>query len=168
MPSTLTACRDILRIISGTFTAETIDKLSRRHAMIGILATWLVGIGRYWDAPRASLAQYLGLGSLCYVVVLSTLLWLIVAPIHPHRWQWRKVFIFTTCTAPPAALYAIPVERFLHLDTAITINIYFLAIVAVWRVILYALLLHRYAQLNAGRLIVGLFCPLALIVTTLA
>ena len=36
----------------------------------------------------------------------------------------------------PALLYAIPVERFVDLKTAQSINVWFLAVVAVWRVAL--------------------------------
>jgi hypothetical protein len=43
----------------------------------GLVCTWLAGIGRYWDNPRAELWQWLGFGSLVYVFILAGLLWLI-------------------------------------------------------------------------------------------
>src|SRR3712207_7552248 len=42
----------------------------------GLACTWLVGVGRYWDNPRASLLQHLGVGSVVYVFALALLLWL--------------------------------------------------------------------------------------------
>ncbi len=47
-------------------------------------------------------------------------------------------------TAPPALLYAIPVERFFDAATARNINTGFLAFVAAWRVALLAFYLMRW------------------------
>ena len=71
-------------------------------------------------------------------------------------------------TSPPAILYAIPVERFSTLDTAQTINVWFLAIVAAWRVILLFLYLSRSARLSSGIVIIAALLPLVLIVNALA
>lgn len=111
-----------------------------------LVVTWIVGIGRYWDHPAAALWQYFGLGSVAYVFCLSALLFLIVWPLRPANWEFRGVLVFVGLTSLPAALYAVPVERFLDLDVAKAINAWFLAIVAAWRV---ALLL-RYLHVSAG------------------
>ena len=71
-------------------------------------------------------------------------------------------------TSPPALLYAVPVERFFTLGTAQTINVWFLAIVAAWRVALLFLYLRRSAGLGRIATIVATFLPLVLIVTVLA
>ena len=74
---------------------------------------------------------------------------------------------FVTLTSPPAILYAIPVERFLDLQTAQAVNVQFLAFVAVWRVAMLAFYLRRLAQLPWYSLIVATLLPLAIIVTVL-
>ena len=53
----------------------------------GFLTAWLAGIGRYWDNPRAELWQYLGLGSVIYIVVLAFMLWAIIKPLGLRNWN---------------------------------------------------------------------------------
>ena len=113
----------------------------------GLFVTWLAGIGRYWDHPNANWWQYAGLGSVAYVFVLGTFLWLIVAPLRPRNWSFIGVLIFVTLTSLPALLYAIPVEKFMSLQAAQTANVIFLAIVASWRVALLIVFLRRSAGL---------------------
>ena len=135
--------------------------------VFGLFFTWLAGIGRYWDNPRAEWWQYLGLGSVVYVFVLALIIWLLLAPIRPKNWSYRNVLLFITLTAPPAIIYAIPVERFMTRDNAVSANMWFLAIVATWRVGLYASFLWRTAGLSGGGVIVGTLLPLAIIVVSL-
>ncbi len=132
------------------------------------MLTWLVGMGRYWDNPRALPLQHAGVGSLAYVVVLTVLLWLIGAPLRPVRWSLRNLFTFVTLTSAPGLLYALPVERWLAPDAARTTNLCFLAVVAAWRVVLYARYLGGYAQFAPGPRAVQLLLPLTLIVSALA
>ena len=153
-----------------TFRETRID-LSRHQTaflVFAVIATWLAGIGRYWDHPNAYWWQYAGLGSVAYIAVLSLLLWLLILPLHPKHWSYLNVLIFVGLTAPPAWLYAVPVERFMPLELATTLNMLFLLIVAVWRVALYGLFLRRAADLSGLAWVVALFLPLALIVTALA
>jgi len=133
----------------------------------GLVVTWLAGIGRYWDNPRAELWQLAGLGSVAYVLVLSLLLWLLIAPLRPQHWSFRNVLLFVTLTSPPALLYAIPVERFTSMDTAASLNAGFLAVVAVWRLALYAVFLKRVGQLSAFAVVISTLLPMALIVFAL-
>ena len=158
----------IVRIL--TFRADTRDYecLDPRYLVLGLAFTWLVGIGRYWDHPRVEGLQRLGLGSVAYVFALSALLWLVGLGIKPARWGYLNVLTFVTLTAPPGLLYAIPVERFLSPEAARTVNLAFLAVVATWRVSLYATYLRRYAVLPVGPLVVQLLLPLTFIVTALA
>ena len=153
-----------------TFRETRID-LSRHQTaflVFAVIATWLAGIGRYWDHPNAYWWQYAGLGSLAYIVVLSLLLWLLVLPLRPKRWSYLIVLTFVGLTAPPAWLYAVPVERFMSLDLAATVNMLFLLVVAVWRVALYGVFLNRAAGLSGLAWVAALFLPLTLIVTALA
>jgi hypothetical protein len=154
----------IARVLSGRFSAEDVENTGRAHLAVGLAFTWLAGIGRYWDSPRADTLQHLGLGSVAYVLVLSAFLWLLLLPLRPERWSYVKILTFVCAVAPPALLYAIPVERFMSLGAARSVNVWFLAIVATWRVALYAVFLFRYAGFRYLRLLVGALLPLVIIV----
>ncbi len=141
--------------------------LFNHYLAFGLLVTWLCGVGRYWDNPRADLWQTLGLGSVVYVFFLALVLWGIIHPLKPQNWSYRGVLLFVTLTSPPALLYAIPVERVFSLQTAQTINVWFLAVVAAWRVVLLYLYLKRSAKLSGFTIFVACFLPLTLIVSAL-
>lgn len=140
---------------------------ARAYLLIGLLTTWLAGVGRYWDNPRAVLWQYLGLGSVAYVFVLAFLLYFMLMPLKPKNWSYQNVLLFITLTAPPAILYAIPVERFMPLAQAAATNAWFLGVVALWRVALYAWFLRAMCGLKGLTHIVALLLPLTLIVFAL-
>ena len=159
--------RFIGRVLTGRFTADDVASVGRAHLIVGLVFAWLAGIGRYWDNPRAHLLQKLGLGSVIYVFVLAAFLWLLLWPLRPARWSFLNVAAFIAAVAPPALLYAIPVERFLPLPTARSINFWFLAVVATWRVVLYVLFLWRAAELRWIRLISAATLPLTVIVVAL-
>ncbi len=129
--------------------------------------TWLAGLGRYWDHQSAQWWQCAGLGSLAYVFVLSALLWLIGLPVRPRGWSYSGVLLFVCMTSPPALLYAIPVERMIPLDAAQSVNFWFLAVVAAWRVALLLRFLAVPCGLGAAALILALV-PLACIVVALS
>ncbi|MBL4898869.1 MAG: hypothetical protein COC04_02130 [Gammaproteobacteria bacterium] len=137
------------------------------YLAFGLFFTWAAGVGRYWDNPRADLWQYLGLGSVGYIFVLAFLIWIINIPLKPHNWNYKNVLVFISLTSPPALLYAIPVERFLDLELAQKANVWFLAIVASWRVGLLGVFLNRSARLSGIAIIVGTLLPLVLIVSGL-
>lgn len=110
--------------------------------------TWAVGVGRYWDHPSAETWQYLGIGSVAYILILSSLIYLLVWPLRPKNWEYRGVLIFVGLTSLPAILYAIPVEKFFGLEIAQQINAGFLGVVAIWRVALFLRYLLTYAKLH--------------------
>ena len=153
-----------------TFRESRINLSRHRVSFLtfALIATWLAGVGRYWDHPNAYWWQYAGLGSIAYIGILSLLLWLLARPLRPKRWSYLTVLIFVGLTAPPAWLYAIPVERFMSLEIATTVNMLFLGVVAIWRVALYGVFLRRVADLSGLAWVSALFLPLALIVTVLA
>lgn len=163
-----TIAHDTWRVLTFRSPSAAIAQAWPRYLAFGLICTWIAGIGRHWDNPRAELWQLLGLGSLAYVVVLALLIWLIMIPLRPQRWSYRNVLIFICLTSPPAWLYAIPVERFLTLEAAQTANIAFLAVVATWRVALLVWFLRSIAQLTVARIVVGTLLPLSLIVVTLS
>jgi len=137
------------------------------YLAFGILFTWLCGIGRYWDNPRADLWQYLGLGSVIYIFVLALIVWLVLLPLKPHQWNYKNVLLFISLTSPPAILYAIPIEKYMSLESAQLANVWFLAIVAIWRVLLFFKYLKNSAKLSGLCVFVATLLPLTLIVALL-
>ena len=138
------------------------------YLAFSLCLAWLAGIGRYWDSATATLGQHLGLGSVGYVFAFAGLLWLVAAPLAPRNCSYRTVLLFVVLTAPPALLYAVPVERFLAPATAHAINVAFLAIVALWRVALLFVFLRRGAGLSGFAILIAGLLPLALIVDGLS
>jgi len=153
-----------------TFRAPSAAMRQHRggYLALGLLVTWLAGVGRYWDSPNALPWQYAGLSSLSYVFLLALVIWAVILPLGARNWSYRNVLLFVTLTVPPALLYAIPVELFLPLSAAHGINSAFLAIVASWRVTLLAGFLVRVAGLGGFTLAVGLLTPLAITVDVIA
>lgn len=160
--------RDVFRLLTFRQPSAEIARRPGAYLALGFFFTLLAGMGRYWDNPRAHLWQKLGLGSVVYTFVLAAILWGLVRPLRPARWSYRNVLTFVTLTAPPALLYAIPVERFFVRQMAEDVNVAFLAIVAAWRVALLVLFLRRVAALSPLAVGVSATLPLTLIVGALA
>lgn len=151
-----------------TFRSFKLDtSILNWYLAFGIGFTWVCGIGRYWDNPKADLWQFFGLGSVVYVFFLALVLWLVILPLKPRNWSYKNVLLFVSLTAPPAVLYAVPVERFMSLESAQRANVWFLAIVATWRVALLFKYLISVAGLSGLRAVVATLLPLTLIVTIL-
>lgn len=138
------------------------------YLAFGLFLTWAAGVGRYWDSADALLWQHMGLGSIAYVFLLAFVLWFLVALLGPRNWSYRNVLLFISLTAPPALLYAIPVEMFFSSSVALAINGSFLAVVALWRVALLFTFLRRVTGLDGAVIVVAALLPLALIVDALA
>jgi hypothetical protein len=160
--------RDQLRLLSFREFKPNLREHWAAYLAWGLLWTWIAGMGRYWDNPRAEWWQTLGLGSLAYVFSLSFVLWVLIAPLGPRNWSYRTVLIFVTLTSLPAVLYAIPVELFMEMAAAQRVNLIFLLVVATWRVALLWVFLRRVAQLRGLVIFVACLLPLALIVVSLA
>lgn len=158
---------DALRILTFRQPSPAIAIHWQTYLIFGLACTWLAGIGRYWDNPRALLWQQLGLGSVVYVFCLAFILWVLLLPLRPRHWSYRNVLVFITLTSPPALLYAIPVERFMALADAAALNAWFLGLVATWRVALLVWFLRRMGELSRADVAVGTLLPLALIVVAL-
>lgn len=135
---------------------------------LGLVSSWLAGLGRYWDTPDAQWWQYAGLGSVIYTLFMAAFLYALILPMRPGNRSYLGVLTFVGMTAPPAILYAIPVERFTDPYTSSQVNYGFLLVVATWRVALLWLYLRRSAQLPAIPALVALSLPLALILVVLA
>ena len=158
----------IARILTFRATLPDFERLGNGHLAAGLMATWLVGIGRYWDNPRVGVLQHAGVGSVVYVFLLSALLFVLGLGLRPERWSYRNLLTFVTLTSFPGLIYAVPVERFLAPESARMANLWFLAVVALWRMALYALYLKRYAGLSVLPLIVQLLLPVTAIVFALS
>ncbi len=161
------AVEDAGRLLTFRLSQDGFREFNRYHLAVGLASTWIVGIGRWWDDPGANWLQHLGLGSVVYIFVLAAALWLVVKPFVPSGWTYVHVLTFVSLTSPPAILYAIPVERFTDLDTARDINVWFLAVVAMWRVALLFFYLRLYARLTIIAVFVSTLLPIMAIITTL-
>lgn len=155
------------RLLTFRATRDELLDLRGGHLMLGTGCAWLVGIGRYWDNPKVGLLQHLGIGSVVYVFVLALFLWLIIWPLKPKNWSYFRVCTFVALVSPPAVLYALPVERYFDFNSANSINVWFLAIVATWRVALLFFFLRRAGQLDWLSVVAGGLLPLTLIVVVL-
>ncbi len=146
---------------------EAYLSLGKKHFLFGVLATWLVGMGRYWDDTEAGILQHLGLGSVIYIFVLAFLIYIVVYPLKPKGWTYFRVVTFISLTSFPAVLYALPVEKWVPLETAIRINTWFLIVVALWRVVLLFHFLLRFAKLGFTTVLIVALLPLTLIIVVL-
>jgi hypothetical protein len=165
--SWMSVLRTAIRLLTFRSTREELLSFGSKHLAFGLLCTWLVGMGRYWDNPRVSILQHLGVGSVIYIFALALLIFLIVWPLRPKDWSYFRVLTFISLVSPPALLYAIPVERVFNLDVANSINVWFLALVAAWRVALLVFYLRRSGALDWISVVTAALLPLTLIVVTL-
>jgi hypothetical protein len=156
-----------LRLIFFRVSRSELVEVRWQHLVLGLASTWLVGMGRYWDNPRVGIMQHMGLGSVVYVFALALFLWLIVWPLRPRHWSYFRVLTFVSLVSPPAILYAIPVEYFYSVDTANSLNVLFLAVVATWRVALLVFFYRRLGALGWFSIIIATLLPLTVIVVTL-
>jgi hypothetical protein len=163
-----TLLQDEWRFLTFRPMSQAIRTHWHAYLAFGLLFTWLAGIGRYWDNPRAELWQFVGLGSVAYVFVLALFIWVLLAPLRPKNWSYRNVLLFLTLTAPPAVLYAIPVEKFMTLENARTANVWFLGLIAAWRVALLVMFLRRTGGLSRAATAVATLLPITIIVFVLA
>lgn len=157
----------IPKILIFRFNKEDIHSLNRTHFVIGLMGTWLAGIGRYWDHPNAEVLQYAGLGSVIYIFILALLIYIVVLPYKLQGWNYFKVLTFISLTSFPAILYAIPVEKFSTMSTAASINAWFLGIVALWRLSLLFRFLKVFDNLKWHNVLFIALFPMCLLIVTL-
>jgi hypothetical protein len=162
-----TVLQDTFDLLTFRISRERILAFGKYHLIFGLISTWIVGMGRYWDNPRVEILQHLGIGSVIYIFVLAFFLWVIVLPLKPKDWMYFRVLTFISLVSPPAILYAIPVEMVFGLDVSNSINAFYLLIVSVWRVSLLVFFFKRLARLNWFEIIVTTLLPLILIINTL-
>lgn len=159
--------KTIIRLLLFKITRDEMLEFNKQHFIVGLIGTWIVGIGRYWDDPEAKLLQHLGLGSVVYIFVLAGLIWLILLPYKLEKWNYFTVVTFLGLTSFPAIFYAIPVERFFSLSVANSMNAWFLAVVAAWRLGLLYYFLKHFTKLSKINILTVTLMPICLIISTL-
>lgn len=157
----------IIRLLTFRLTRDQMLLLGKPHFIAGLIGTWIVGMGRYWDDSGAKLLQHLGIGSVIYIFVLAVLIWLIVLPFKIEKWNYFTVVTFIGLTSFPAIFYAIPVERFFTIEVANAINVWFLAIVAFWRLALLYYFLKQFTRLGLINILTVTLMPICLIISVL-
>ena len=155
------------RFLCFRHVEDDIPRLTSALLVVGFIAAWLAGMGRYWDNSRAAIWQHMGLGSVAFVFVFTAFIWLIMMPLRPKAWHYKHVLAFVAMTAPLGFIYAVPVERFFPLDTAQTINVWFLAVVSLLRISLLITYLKRSAGFSIMTGITATLLPLVVIVAAL-
>lgn len=162
-----TPLQNQLRFVTFRLSSEQIKSLSRADLRLGLLITWIVGMGRALSRPHPDILQQLGLGSVLYVVVLSGFLWALLYPIRSGEWKLEKVLTLVSLTALPGIIYAIPVELVFDLSTAGEVRMAFLILVAFWRVLLLTYFLKAYGGPGKMETFVATFLPLTIIIVVL-
>lgn len=159
--------KTLIKLLTFKLSRDEMLKFNKRHFILGLIGTWIVGMGRYWDDVGANWMQHLGLGSVIYIFILALFIWLILLPFKIKNWSYFFVVTFIGLTSFPAIFYAIPVEKFLTIETSNTINVWFLAIVAAWRLALLYYFLKHFTQLSKGNIITVTLMPICLIISVL-
>ncbi len=155
------------RILTFQARQEELEGLGSIHLAIGLVWTWIVGIGRWWDDPGARLIQRFGLGSVVYVFALALVLWVFALPMRPRNLTYFRLLTFVALTSPPALIYALPVEQWYGVYVASDVNVGFLGVVALWRLTLYCTFLSRSTGLSGERTAMAVLLPIMLIIVAL-
>ncbi|MDM7921263.1 MAG: hypothetical protein QUS14_03100 [Pyrinomonadaceae bacterium] len=155
------------KLLTFRLSREEFERFNGTYLLVGIVITWIVGMGRWWDDPEANILQHLGLGSVVYIFALAGILWFVIVPLRAVGLSYKHLLTFIALTSPPAIPYAIPVERFTDLATARSLNVWFLAIVALWRVALLLFYLKRHVRLSLFTSFITALLPIMAIVATL-
>jgi hypothetical protein len=133
----------ILRFLIGQRQAILDIAASRSAIWLGLLFVLSAGFAREYDGEDLWHEPWHLLLPLAASLVTSTILFIIMW-LALHGWrtlpnEWRTYQSFVTLywmTAPLAWIYAIPVERMFPAAESTQANLWFLGIVAAWRVVL--------------------------------
>lgn len=141
--------RTALRVLFFRASTEELASLDRRHLALGLVASALAGIGRFWDNPGVSVLAHGGGWSVLHVFIVAAVFVAVARLVRVKTVTTTGILTLVTLSAPPAALFAIPVERFLDPVSARFANLGFLLIVSTWRVALVAWYFTRVGELRA-------------------
>ena len=150
------------KVLGFRLEREEYDRLGWRELALGLVLAWVVGYGRWWDRPDAVHALLRsGAISALIVVLLGLLLHVTLTPLSAGRARLLPTTAYVGLTSLPAALYALPLERWFELETARSLNLALLALVATWRVALYVRLAWEVARVRGLELLVVTLLPLS-------
>lgn len=158
------ALKTIFRVL--TFRAKPEELLDNSIAVlvIGLVITWLVGIGRWWDDPRELMPFVrFGVGSVLYVFALSALLWVVSWPLLQVKVGYHHVAAFVASTSLPAVVYALPIERWTDMSTASSYNVGALLFVSLYRVSLLGWFYVKILKLTVGDAVIITGLPITAI-----
>lgn len=161
------AFSDLGKFLTFRATPEIYDRIGPEHAVLGFASTWMVGIARNWDFPDAPDLARLGLGSVAYIFILSFVLFAMAWPISYEKRNYWHVLTGVSMTAAPGLVYGIPVEMFLSPEGAQGANLFFLLVVASWRVGLACHYLFKGCENGIREVLAILLLPISLIVIAL-
>lgn len=157
------AFSDLGRFLTLRADFDLFDRFSLRHLAIGAFFTWLVGIARNWDLASATSTQAWGLQSLAYIIFMAFGIWVLLLPLKVGR-NYLHVLTMVAMTSVPGLIYGIPVEMFLLMEDARNANVWFLVLVATWRVAMAVHYLKRACDLSGGGAMSVLGLPVSMIV----
>ncbi len=162
-PPAPSAFRLLLIYLFGSRDAILRIATTKHATLVSLVLVFSAGFAREYDGENLIAEPWHALRPLAASTATGTVLFLL---IHTVTGAWRRstdVPIpieayrrFMTCywmTAPLALLYAIPYERFLSPADAVLANLWTLAFVAAWRVIL----ITRVASVLYGTHIIPMF-----------
>ena len=125
---------------------EAIRRLAAmpRLWLVGLLMTFSAGLAREYDAEYLLAEPWHLLTAPLASWAAATILWILIHLYGIGRWEQRPAWLTSYrtflglfwLTAPLAWLYGIPYERFMSPGDAAVSNLWTLALVACWRVII--------------------------------
>jgi hypothetical protein len=152
-----------------TFRSKEEDLYGTRWSLLilAVLGTWIAGIGRWVTDPDASLIQRTGIGSVAYILLLSMALYVVLWFVSTKKTRFFDVLAMVGMTAPPALVYAIPVERWFVAEVSAGLHGAALAFVSIYRVSLLIFFVVRCQRYNVPGAMFGILFLLSSIIVYL-
>lgn len=122
-----------------------LDVAATRHAwLVGLVLVLSAGLAREYDHEDLGREPWHAFLPLAASLLTATILFTLIRIVSwrrsgggwPRRGGYPAFLGLYWATAPLAWLYAIPVERFLSVESAVAANLWLLAVVSLWRVLL--------------------------------
>ena len=158
--------KDCLHFLIGK--EDAIRKLakSKSSLYLGAFFVLIAGIAREYDQEYIPengilfLVPFIASFVMCSVLYILSLLYFRKRENQPRLGSFRTYLSLFWLTAPCAWIYALPVEAWFEPLTALKINLSLLAIVAVWRVLLFTRIIEVLTGVNIISLIFAISTPI--------